>query len=190
MPRSRRSGPPGSDPNAARFAQWLLDRNEESALVGTPLLTEAGVVFLRGVVPAPARARGARSGPGAGAVATGRPLPRWDANERRLWLATRLLKEFRRPAPNQTALLDAFQARGWACRHVSNPLAREPGENEIEAQERLHETIKSLNKGMPRRTIHFRGDGSGHGVWWDYAPPSAAADEPPPPGDGSAETRF
>src|SRR5262249_8797989 len=150
----------------AKVFSWLLAADAEATAAGAPLLTGAGRAYLRELViaAAPARERKARR-----AAAERRELPYWDTGERRLWLATNLLREFRQPATNQMAVLDAFQARGWTERHVSNPLPREAHETEAEAQERLHETIKSLNKGMPPGTIRFRGDGSGAGVWWEYA---------------------
>ena len=111
-----------------------------------------------------------------------------DSTERRLWLGTRLLHEFRQPVPNQIAQLVAFQDRGWTERRVTGPLPREPHETDTEYQDRLHETIKGLNKSMPPSTIHFRGDGTGHGAWWDYARSFRTPEEPL--GDGSAETRH
>jgi len=165
--------------------KWLLAADAELTVTGTPLLTAAGVIYLHEllVTESPAKERKARR-----EAAERRPLPYWDVDERRLWLGATLLKEFRQPAQNQTALLEAFQARGWVERRVKEPLPREPRETEAEAQERLHETIKSLNRGMPPGSIHFRGDGSGCGVWWDYARPTDLA-EPPQP-DGSSETRH
>jgi hypothetical protein len=186
MPQPRRNRPPGAPRTAALVLSWLLAADAEATAVGVPLLTAAGAAYLREVLveAAPARAR-------KGAAAERRSLPHWDAAERRLWFGTTLLHEFRQPAEKQTALLDAFQANGWVERHVSYPIAREPNETESEYQDRLHHAIKNLNRAMPAGTIHFRGDGTGRGVWWDYAPPTGAVGgEPPLQGDGSAETRH
>ena len=39
--------------------------------------------------------------------------PRWNVSAGRLYFAGRLVKEFRRPAPNQRRILDAFQQVQW-----------------------------------------------------------------------------
>jgi len=150
---------------AAAFQQFLAG-HIEAAAAGSPLLTECGERYLRKLL-APVTSPNA-SGPRRTRIPRHRALPQWDADARRLWLDGVLLKEFRQPAQNQTALLDAIEAHGWAGGHVSNPLPREPGESESEAQERLHDTIKHLNQALPAGTIRFRGDGSGHGIWWEY----------------------
>jgi hypothetical protein len=171
MSTSRRRVPatgPLSPQVVAAFGQFLAD-HIEAAAAGSPLLTDAGFRYLRKLL-APAtnpKASGSRRTPIPRLVHRG--LPHWDADARQLWLGGVLLKEFRQPAQNQTALLDAIEARGWVIGHVSNPLPRERDESETEAQERLHETIKNLNRGMPPRTIRFRGDGSGRGVWWEFS---------------------
>jgi hypothetical protein len=183
MPRSRRDRPPGGPKAVIAIIKWLLAADAELTATGTPLLTPTGVIYLREllVTEAPTKERRARR-----MAAERRLLPHWDAAERRLWLGTTLLKEFRQQAPNQMALLEAFQARGWTERHVSNPLPRQPHETEGEAQERLHDAVKHLNRGMSPGTIHFRGDGSGKGVWWEYT----TGAEPPEPSEGSTETAY
>jgi hypothetical protein len=138
------------------------------------LLTAAGVSYVcdcllpAGFVrPVPANGTLSPDGP-AGDVL----LPRWDAEVRRLWLGGRLLKVFRQPARNQTALLDVFQEEGWAA-HIDDPLTLAGGEDEGDAKRRLHETVKNLNRGLPPGTIRFRGDGTGQGVTWEYDRPQA-----------------
>jgi hypothetical protein len=171
MPNSRRNVPANgrlSPQVAAAFQQFLAD-HIEAAVAGSPLLTECGERYLRKLlVPVSSPNAG---GPRRTRISrlVRRALPHWDADARRLWLGGVLLKEFRQPAQNQTALLDAIEAHGWEVGHVSNPLPPERGESESEAQERLHETIKNLNRGMPPQTIRFRGDGSGRGVWWEIS---------------------
>jgi len=39
--------------------------------------------------------------------------PRWDGERCELWLGNVLVKRFRRPAPNQEAILAAFEELGW-----------------------------------------------------------------------------
>jgi hypothetical protein len=97
-----------------------------------------------------------------------RLLPFWDIDARQLWLGKRLLKEFRQPAPHQTGLLDGLQKQGWGSFHIRDPLPGENGESEEDAKRRLQATVKNLNRNLPRGTIRFRGDGTGHGVRWEY----------------------
>lgn len=160
-------------PDVVAFCADLLAYDDRARELGAPVLTQAGVRYILRLTLASSAAAALTSD--AHSATKGRvPVPRWDADERRLWLGDTLLKEFRQPAPNQIALLDAFQANSWGRRHLSNPLRRDPGETEAEAYARLHATIKNLNRGLPPGTIHFRGDGSGYGVWWE-----SCSGEPP-----------
>jgi hypothetical protein len=149
----------------------MLAIDQRSRRAGTPLLTQAGLRCLSGLAVAAKAGIATTADPTP--VANGRPKrrrrPRWDARRRQLWLGKVLLKEFRQPAPYQTALLDAFQRRGWSSQFVKNPLEPMPGEGTEEAQRRLHDTIKNLNRGLPAGTIRFRGNG-GTGVWWEHSP--------------------
>jgi hypothetical protein len=150
----------------------LLEAHQAACALGLPLLTSAGVAYLRErLLPATI----AQALPG---DASQPPWPRWDGAGRRLWLGDRVLKWFRQPAGNQTALLSAFQEQGWAA-HIADPLRRATNEGEEEAQRRLHDTVKNLNRGLPPGTIRFRGDGTGQGVGWEYADPEAGKDRPP-----------
>jgi len=151
--------------HASAVFAWLLEANARAILDGAPLLTPAGASFLRQLIVMAAVGVSSVLEP---ETMVDRALPHSDASERRLWLGGVLLKEFRQPAPRQTAILDAFQARSWAYGHVSNPLPQGPGESEEEARQRLHDAIKNLNRGLPAGTIRFRGDG-GLGVWWSYS---------------------
>ena len=105
-------------------------------------------------------------------------MPWWDPEGWRLWLGGRVLKAFRQPAWNQTALLGVFQEQGWAA-HIDDPLRRTDGEGEEDAKRRLHDTIKNLNRGLPPGTIRFRGDGTGQGVSWEYADPETGKAQAP-----------
>jgi hypothetical protein len=133
-----------TDPVACFLA--LLVDHEQAAHARRPLLTEAGIAHLRGLLEK-------LQSP---ALASCADRPRWDAGWRRLYLGTRLLKEFRQPAPLQTAVLDAFEKKGWPTSPVANPLPFESSESELDVRQRLHETAKNLNRGMPRNTVRFR----------------------------------
>jgi len=91
--------------------------------------------------------------------------PRWDAKRRELRLARRLLKRFRVPAPNQEAVLAAFQEEGWPnC--IDDPL---PPKGDLSPKRRLHDTIKALNRKHRQRPplVHFLGNGTGENIVWE-----------------------
>ncbi len=90
-------------------------------------------------------------------------LPHWDAMRRELLIGGQVVKRFRVPAPNQEAVLAAFEEEGWPHR-VYDPL---PPEDEKDAKRRLNETIKRLNRHRLARVIRFHGDGTGEGVFWE-----------------------
>lgn len=92
--------------------------------------------------------------------------PRWDRRGRVLWMGSVVVKRFRRTAPNQEMILAAFEEQGWPER-VDDPLLVVP---DMVAHERLHDTIKCLNRGVWPRLIYFRGDGTGKGVRWTHGP--------------------
>ncbi|HEX3148431.1 MAG TPA: hypothetical protein VHR66_10130 [Gemmataceae bacterium] len=123
----------------------LLRAHEQAAHACRPLLTDAGIEHLRRLMQA---------------LQTSDTLlvarPRWDAAWRRLYIGDRLLKVFRQPAPFQTAVLNAFETKGWPTSPITNPLPRETNESERDAQQRLHETAKNLNRGLPRNIVRFR----------------------------------
>jgi hypothetical protein len=92
------------------------------------------------------------------------PTPQWDATCRQLHVGNYVVKHFRWPAPNQETVLAAFQEDGWSYR-VDDPLA--PVDRQ-DPKQRLHDTIKCLNRRQSARLIHFRGDGTGEGITWHY----------------------
>ncbi len=76
-------------------------------------------------------------------------VPFWDAENWRLLFRGVLLKEFVRVAPEQTRILEVFQEQGWRGL-IDDPLLRDP---EVDARERLRNTVRDLNKGQ--KLIHF-----------------------------------
>jgi hypothetical protein len=101
------------------------------------------------------------------------PRPAWNRATGELCLGSELIKRVRRlkVASNVIRVLEAFQEEGWP-RHIDDPLPPRRGMQQT-PQQRLHETVKSLNSGLS--TIRFRADGSGRGVVWAYrgiSPPS------------------
>jgi hypothetical protein len=94
-------------------------------------------------------------------------VPRWDGTRRELRLGDSLVKQFRRPAPNQEAVLAAFEEEGWPLR-IDDPLPLRP---ERPAAERLHDTINRLNRNQRQALIQFRRDGA-RGVFWEAVSPA------------------
>ena len=84
---------------------------------------------------------------------------------RELIVGGQVVKRFRQPASNQEAVLAAFEEEGWPHR-VYDPL---PLKEDLDAKQRLHETIKSLNGHRRARIMRFFGDGTGEGVCWELA---------------------
>lgn len=91
------------------------------------------------------------------------PVPNWNGKE--LWFDDRAVKRFRRPARNQQTVLAVFQEEDWPER-IDNPI---PANEYCDAQSRLQDTIKSLNRNhiQDPSPIKFRGDGTGTGVVWE-----------------------
>jgi hypothetical protein len=89
--------------------------------------------------------------------------PHWDSLRRELTLDGQVVKRFRVPARNQETVLMAFEEEGWPA-VVLDPL---PPQDEQDGKQRLHDTIKSLNRSRLARVIRFSGDGTGEGVLWE-----------------------
>jgi hypothetical protein len=94
--------------------------------------------------------------------AAGNGTPYWDAGVRDLWYRHSLVKHFRREAPNQEHLLDAFQELGWPQR-MDDPLPRHAG---VDSRDRLRDTVKSLNRCQVPLVLHFEVEVTGLGVRW------------------------
>lgn len=85
--------------------------------------------------------------------------PSWNKKTFRLYYQGRLARNVRgEAARNVIQVLDAFEKQGWPD-SIDNPLLS-PGDNLA-----LHQTIKSLNKGL--KGIRFRANGLGTGIIWD-----------------------
>lgn len=88
----------------------------------------------------------------------------WDPNLRELRVGKRVVKRFRVPAPIQELILTAFQEEGWPSR-IDDPLSPAPS---IYPKQRLHAAINSLNRNQKIPLLHFRGDGNGSGICWEF----------------------
>ncbi|MFM7116103.1 MAG: hypothetical protein ACKO81_09970 [Planctomycetota bacterium] len=88
--------------------------------------------------------------------------PAWDKARRILVFAGVVIKRFNWPARNQELILTAFEEMGWPER-IDDPLPITEG---ISQKDRLHDTIKCLNRKRLVKSIRFAGDGSGQGICW------------------------
>jgi hypothetical protein len=92
----------------------------------------------------------------------GRRLPHWDQQCRVLRVGQYVVKQYKRPSPNQEMILAAFEEEDWPQR-IDDPL---PPQGEQEPKCRLHDTIKWLNRNHEHGLIRFLGDDTGEGVRW------------------------
>lgn len=90
--------------------------------------------------------------------------PKWDCERRMLSCGGMTVKHFRWTAENQEAILSVFEEEGWPPR-IDDPL---PPHAEQDSKRRLSDTIKCLNRKQSNSLIHFRGDGTGEGVVWEF----------------------
>ena len=93
-----------------------------------------------------------------------RTVPIWNAQRHELKCFGTLIKRFKWPAVNQETILSVFDEENWPNR-IDDPL---PPNAEMDTKNRLHDTIKSLNKGQKTKLVRFRGDGTGEGVLWEF----------------------
>jgi len=89
-------------------------------------------------------------------------IPYWNKRERVLFLGRHVVKRFRKPAPDQEAILDSEQELGWPL-WMDDPLSRKAGHD---PKRRLNQTLKNLNRGQNAPRVLFRGDGTGTRLGW------------------------
>jgi hypothetical protein len=94
----------------------------------------------------------------------GRFTPSYDAEQRLFIWGRHLLKRFRQPSENQEAILRAGEEMAWPC-WFDDPLPHAAGMN---PKVRLHDAIKWLNHRQVDYLIHFKGNGSGTRLGWEY----------------------
>jgi hypothetical protein len=93
--------------------------------------------------------------------------PHWEKYLRQLLWGLRLIKQYRQPAESQEAILAAFEELGWPFR-MDDPL---PPKSEQDGRQRLHDTIKRLNRYQLHEALRFHGDGTGKGIYWEGSGP-------------------
>jgi hypothetical protein len=95
---------------------------------------------------------------------SGRLLPRYDLLSRSFFWGRHCLKCFRQPSFNQEVILAAAEELRWPS-WFDDPLPRARG---INPKVRLHDTIKALNRHQNPYLLHFKGDGTGRRLGWEY----------------------
>jgi len=93
-------------------------------------------------------------------------IPFYDRDLRELWARGQRVKNLKQPAPDQDAILSSFEEVGWP-RRIDDPLPRKPGGQDPKL--RLRDAIKRLNQRQNPHLVHFRGDGRGQGIIWEFA---------------------
>jgi hypothetical protein len=89
--------------------------------------------------------------------------PTWNPVRKELWFQGSLVKRFRRKdAANQFLILESFEELGWP-EWIDDPLPHVPG---IAAEQRLQETVKSLNRRQLHPALHFNVSSLRQGVRW------------------------
>lgn len=153
-----------------RFQPWLRSELLSSQLAATNDLGPAIVscegldrihpgallVFAQNGTPAVAEAKVISALPSKRA----RERPCWDGERRELSFCGDLVKRFRRPAANQERILAAFEEEEWPAA-IDDPL---PG-SFVDAHERLHDSIRRLNRCQKVRRLRFERDGNGRILW-------------------------
>ena len=145
------------------------------------VLTAAGVELARRIMPkieddprpdppAPRADNGAGNGQigsrgDDAAQSNGKPV--WDEEVRLLCWHGTVIKQFRTPAPNQEAILTAFEEEDWP-EHIDDSIVPRPNQD---PKRRLQMTIYSLNRGLQRPLLVFRGDGCACGIRWERLSP-------------------
>jgi hypothetical protein len=80
--------------------------------------------------------------------------PRWDRNTRQLWYGDAICTQFKRAAPRQELVFEAFEEMGWPER-IDDPLP----------QSKLANTIKDIQDRLRQCPINFERDGQKGIVW-------------------------
>jgi hypothetical protein len=129
------------------------------------VLTASGIefacaVFSSGGAPSMVSATGA---PVAEDHSRALVLPIWSEERALLTFGGLVVKQFEKPAENQTAILREFQSQNWIP-WIANPLAPDPY---LDDRQRLADAVYQLNHHQKHKLLHFRRDGRRKGVLWE-----------------------
>jgi hypothetical protein len=128
-------------------------------------LTDPGERFAESLLPTVlAAAEPGLRGAARDHLVLGTLVPHFDKDTRLFTWGSHVLKAFRQPSENQVLVLCAAEELGWP-EWFDDPLPRRAGRN---PKTLLHDTIKDLNRRQHPYLIHFKGDGTGTRVGWEY----------------------
>jgi hypothetical protein len=99
-----------------------------------------------------------------GRLLLGTLTPSYDRESRVFAWGRQVLKCFRQPAVNQELILSAAEEQGWPP-WFDDPLPRRSRTNPKVV---VHNTINDLNRRQWSYLIHFKGDGTGTQIGWEY----------------------
>lgn len=140
------------------------------------VLTDAGLVFANSILnpslslcsipakaelpnPSSPQSRSARDS----TAKLGPIRPHWDCDSRELRFNGEIVKQFKVPSPNQEIVIMSFEEEQWpTC--IDDPL---PYRADRDPKQRLHDTIRSLNRNQKNRMLRFKGNGTGQGIIWE-----------------------
>lgn len=81
--------------------------------------------------------------------------PSWNAERNELSFGGKVIKRYRRPAENQTLILESFEEQGWP-EQIDDPLERG----------KLHDTMKGMRRTYQSKPITFERAGNGKAIRW------------------------
>lgn len=115
-----------------------------------------------------------------GSIDGERDRPRWIKEQDEFWvgelrIGNLIVRRVRHDATNVIRVLDTFEEDGWRSR-IDDPLTGKIGQARPD-QQRRHETLRSLNRGLQR--IRFRGDGTSQAILWEWNDPPETTQRPP-----------
>lgn len=92
--------------------------------------------------------------------------PIWRSDTRELWFQDEVVLRIHREAPNQFAILAAFEEEGWPIQ-IDDPI---PGGSPVDSANRRHDAVKRLNRNIRIPKIKFRDHVSREAVSWTIWP--------------------
>jgi hypothetical protein len=88
-------------------------------------------------------------------------IPQWDAENSVLIYQDAEILRFKRPAPRQVELLNAFENKV----HWARPVGEKDVWKDCDSPKRLSDTVRGLNERITNDNMHFKLDGWGKATW-------------------------
>ncbi len=95
--------------------------------------------------------------------------PHWDEDTWTLSYGDRVVKRFKQPAENQTAVIAAFEEASWPKR-IDDPI---PPTVKIDSKRRVNSTVRQLNLCRKADVMWFEAGGNGESFIWHPGPKPA-----------------